>query len=222
MVICDKYNFNFIRIPKNASSSLAHFFVKNCCNQRDIYTEVNDAGIANNNVPHNIVLKYKNQYRFIHLTLQEIIDNGLINKSDAIKSTNIGVIRNPFDRQLSLYFFLNRKTGNNSPDQFREHFKNGYHYKDGSNHILQTNYLTVDGDDRGEWWSYDNLDQHINGFIKRNNISVNTDLQQFKSEMKPKNATLFDQYYDQNTISAVRKYYEKDFEKYFEITGIEL
>lgn len=222
MVICDQYNFTFVRIPKNASSSLSHFFVKNCCNGRDIYTEVNDAGITNNNIPHNIILRYKNQYRFIHLTLQEIVDNGIISRSDAMKNTNIGVIRNPFERQLSLYFFLNRRTKNNSPEEFREHFKNGYHFKDGSNHILQTNYLRLDGSDLGEWWDYENLDSHINSFIKKKSIKVNTDLQKFKGSIKPKDNKIFDQYYDGKTMDAVRKYYEKDFEKYHEVTGIEL
>jgi len=211
-----------MRIPKNASSSLAHFFIKNCCNGRDVYTEVNDAGIPNNNVPHNIVLKYKTQYRFIHLTLQEIIDNGIISKSDAIKKKNIGVIRNPFERQLSLYFFLDRRTKKSNPEEFREHFKNGYHFKDGSNKILQTDYLSIDSKDCGEWWDYDNIDRHTNKFISDNSIQVRTNLQQFKSEMKPKDESLFDKYYDEKTASAVKKYYEKDFEKYFEITGIEI
>lgn len=222
MVICDQYNFNFIRIPKNASSSLAHFFVENCCNNRDIYTEINDVGVPNNKVPHNIILKYKKQYRFIHLTLQEIIDNGIISKSEAIKNKNIGVIRNPLDRQLSLYFFLDRRSRNSSPDEFREHFKDGHHFRDASNQIRQTDYLTIDGVDHGDWWVYENIDMHVNQFITKNSLTLRTGLQTFKSQIRPKDESIADRFYDQKTIDAVKKYYESDFEKYYELTGIEL
>jgi len=179
-------------------------------------------GITNNKVPHNIILQYKKQYRFIHLTLQEIIDNDLISKSDAIKKKNIGVIRNPLDRQLSLYFFLNRTSRNNSPDEFREHFKDGYHFRDVSNHIRQTDYLTIDGIDRGDWWVYENLDTHINEFIEKNTLTLKTGLKNFKSQIRPKDKSIVDKFYDQKTIDAVKKYYEKDFEKYYNLTGIEI
>ena len=218
MVICDKYNFTFLRIPKNASSSLAEFFVRNFCDANDKYTEVNDCGIRNHNVPPQLIQKYRDKYRFIHLTLQELIDNKIITREDAYQKQNIGVLRNPFDRQLSLYFFLKRRQ-NISPSEFRNLFSNGCHASDPSNRILQTDYVSIDSVDVADWWLYETLDKKASKFIEEKNVSTSKNLQRYKSNMKPKKHDLFDQYYDQKTIDAVKKYYEKDFEKYYELAG---
>jgi len=219
MVICDTCNFTYVRIPKNASSSLAHFFVKNYCSQNDKYTEVNDAGIRSHNVPSSLINKYREQYRFIHLTMQELVDNNIITKDDLLKKENIGVIRNPFERQLSLFFFLQRQSNDKRPETFRKHFEKGFHYRDMSNHILQTDYLKVDGDDVGTWWVYENLHQYVQEFAKRKKVKIVTGgLQNFKSNMRPK-GEIFDLYYDKKTENAVMEYYEQDFIKYNELVG---
>lgn len=99
MVICDSFNFNFLRIPKNASSSLSEFFIRNFCSKEDIFTEVNDCGIPSHNVPQELIRKYAHKYRFIHLTLQELINNNMLTEEKARSMQNIGVIRNPYERQ---------------------------------------------------------------------------------------------------------------------------
>lgn len=218
MVICDTHNFMFLRIPKNASSSLAEFFVRNFCGPQDKYTEVNDCGIRSHNVPPQLIQKYRDRYRFIHLTLQELIDNNIITREDAYKKQNIGVIRNPLDRQLSLYFFL-KKRKNVSPAEFRKLFENGCHVTDTSNLILQTDYVSIDREDVGTWWSYESVGEKLEQFVKNKSVNVQKGLQKYKSNIRPKKNDLFEQYYDQKTIDAVRRYYEKDFEKYYELTG---
>lgn len=220
MVICDSHNFTFLRIPKNASSSLAEFFVRNCCGPNDKYTEVNDCGIKSHNVPRELIQKYRFKYRFIHLTLQELIDNNIINRADALQKQNIGVLRNPLDRQLSLYFFLKRKR-NLSVQEFRDLFKNGAHASDPSNVILQTDYVSVDGKDVADWWVYENINQKLDEFVTSKNININKGLGNYKGQYKPKDPSLIEQYYDQKTLDAVKRYYEKDFEKYYELTGKE-
>jgi hypothetical protein len=218
MIICDTHNFTFLRIPKNASSSLAEFFIRNFCGPKDKYTEVNDCGIKTQNVSPHLVRLYKENHRFIHLTLQELIDNKVITREDALKKRNIGVIRDPFERQLSLYFFL-KKNRNISTEEFRSLFQNGHHNTDPSNRILQTDYVRIDGKDVADWWAYEDIDNRVKKFCEEKKINTKKGLQNYKGNFKPKDNNLLLKYYDQKTIDAVKKYYEKDFEKYYELTG---
>lgn len=222
MVISEKYKFVFIRVPKNASSSLAEFFVRNCCDENDIYTEVNDCGIPSQNVDSKLIRKYAHQYRFIHLTLQELHDNGLVTEEEMTRKQVISVLRNPLMRQLSLYFFLKRGRAK-SVDEFRELFKDGYHATDTNNKILQTDYAKINGVDYGTWWLYNKLDRHVSAFCAEHGLPVSSKLKNFKGNYTPKHYELIDEYYDTKTMDAVRKYYEKDFERLIELeTGLEL
>ena len=216
MVICESQKFLFVRIPKNASTSLATFFVQGYCNSKDKYTGIGDAGIKTQNVDQNIVNQYKLGYRFIHLTLNEIIDNGLISQSQISDMKVFGCIREPFDRQLSLYFFKKRQSKHTSPHEFQNMFRNGYCEGDNNNKILQSEYLTIRNENVGEYWLYDNLNQHLKTFQSQFNAINQISLPQYKSSMRKtldKNE-LIEQYYNQSTRDAVMKYYEKDFELY--------
>ena len=222
MVICEKHNFLYLRIPKNASSSLASFFVKNFCAMSDRWTEVNDANIRDHKIDLNVIQKYAYQYRWIHLTLQELRDNGLVTTYDAHNKDVISVLRNPFMRQISLYFFLKRGHPK-SPEEFRHIFREGKHETDTSNCILQTDYSKLDGVDCGTWWLYNNLDNHVKDFCVSRGVDSTMTLPNHKGTWTPKDRQLFDEYYDQKTQDAVQKYYEKDFEKMFELeTGLEI
>lgn len=214
MVISEKHNFIFIRIPKNASTSLATFFIKNYCYKDDYYTSVGDSGIRNSRIPQAVLDKHRKQYRFIHLTLNEIIDEGIITREAARHKRVIGVIRNPLERQLSLYFFLNRNSpGAASISQFRSFMQKGYYESDGSNHILQSNYLKIGDENVGEFWNYDKLSDRVAEF-KAQYGKPSHDLQTFKSNFKPTNQNLINDYYDAATRKAVEEYFAKDFEIY--------
>ena len=214
MVISDLHNFIYIRIPKNASTSLATFFVQNYCDENSIYTGIGDAGIKPQNVPAEVIQKHKVQYRIIHLTLSEIIQEGLISEEDARKKKVIGVIRNPLERQLSLYFFKNRSMSHRiSVENFKRETAKGFIESDGSNHILQSDYLKIGDENVGEFWKYDNLDYHIEQFIEQHG-KPEFPIKQFKSNIKPKNDNLINEYYDAATRKAVEEYFAKDFELY--------
>lgn len=214
MVISDSKNFMYIRVPKNASTSLATFFVKNYCKASDKWTAIGDAGIKTSNVPQEVISKYRKQYRFIHLTLNEIINEGVITEADARSKKIIGVIRNPLERQLSLYFFLNRQSaGAATVSQFRSIMQKGFYESDGSNHILQTDYLKIGDESVGEFWNYDKLDDHVAQFISEYGQPM-FPLKSFKSNFKPKNIDLINEYYDASTRKAVEEYFAKDFEAY--------
>lgn len=215
MVISKNYNFLFTRIPKNASSSLAAYFIQNYCDKSDIYTAVNDSNIKNNNVPSHVLIKHKQFYRFIHLTVQEIIDEGAISKEQAINMQKIAVIRCPLQRQLSLYFFLKRSKPK-SPEEFRELFSEGYHKLDGNSRIKQIDYLKIDGQiaPNTSFWLYDNLTNHLNKFKQEKGISETVALPNHKSKYKPKDQNLIDIYYDEKTRNAVINYYNEDYLMY--------
>jgi hypothetical protein len=222
MVICDTHDFVYLRVPKNASSSLAEYFIRNFCTQQDAWTEVNDCGIPTHNVPIRLIRMYQHQYRFIHLTLSELVSNKIISEETLFRKRIITPIRDPFMRQLSLYFFLKRGQ-TKSVSEFRYLFKEGRHETDRNNMTLQTDYARVKGVDYAEYWLYNKLDRHVNAFTLQHNIDNPTALQNFKGGFTPKNQELIDEYYDQKTLDAVKKYYEKDIEKIMELeTGLQL
>lgn len=214
MVISDSNNFIYIRVPKNASTSLATFFVKNYCNVNDKWTAVGDSGLKTNNISSDVVSKHRKQYRFIHLTLNEIIQEGIVTEEDARSKRVIGVIRNPLERQLSLYFFLNRQSaGTATVSQFRSIMQKGFYESDGSNHILQTDYLKIGDESVGEFWKYDQLDDHIQEFVQQH-YKPAYPISSYKSNFKPKDKDLINEYYDAATRKAVEEYFAQDFEVY--------
>lgn len=212
-------NFNhiFVRIPKNASTSLATFFVKNYADENSKYTLINDSGTPNKGIPQRVLTKYIAGYRFIHLTLNEIVSEGIITEQQARTRKVIGVIRDPLDRQLSLYFFL--KKGPGYVNEFREMFSEGCG-TDRNNKILQSDYLKIGNETVGEYWAYPNIDNHLKQFVAEHPIKLKTQLPNYKSSLRKNQdkQQLIDKYYDQKTIDAVRKYYEPDFELYEELS----
>ena len=209
MVVSHSNNFIFLRVPKNASSSLAEYFVRNKCNKEtDMWTMVNDCGIRENKVPKDLVRKYAHQYRHIHLTLQELVDNALITPSEASDMTKIVVMRNPLHRQLSLFFFLCRnKKKDNSVSEFRKVFAAGKHESDTNNVFTQTEYAKLDGKiaPNVEFWKYEDIGNKI------------TDkLSTYKSNTRPKKDIdeLVAEYYDDATRQAVLDYYAEDMKIY--------
>lgn len=213
MVISDIHPFMFIRIPKNASTSLATFFIQNYCGQKAINTGIGDSRIKSSNVPSAVIEKYKTQYRIIHLTLNEIIQEGLITEDDARNRKVIGILRNPLERQLSLFFFKHRSNKSNAtPQKFKQDMQHGFMENDGSNRILQTDYLKIRNENVGEFWKYDNLDEHISQFVDEHHHKPAHPLKSFKSSFKPKRTNLINEYYDAITRRAVETYFAKDFE----------
>lgn len=214
MVSSGKYNLIFLRIPKNASTSLATWFVKNTCDKDDIWTGIGDSGIEPNHFPQDVLAKYRFQYRKIHLTLNELVEENVIAYDDARTRRVIGVVRNPYHRQLSLFFFKS-KNGDKSVKAFREEFAKGCHSTDLNNQILQSNYFKL-GDQFAPFadpWLYDDINKRLESLIEDNAIPVNSPLATYKSNRKPKDMySLEKEYYDDATREAVYNYYKKDFD----------
>lgn len=223
MVICKERKFIFLRVPKNASTSLATFFVQGYCDSNDIYTGIGDSKITRQNIPDAVHSKYRQGYRIIHLTLNEILHNNLLDESFARQCKIFGVLRDPFDRQLSLYFFKNRRRGNVSPKGFRQMFRNGYCNGDLNNQILQSDYLKIGDQSVGEWWLYDTLNQHLAEFQQQYPPTTNVDLPQYKSSFRKSvdKQALIDEYYDDETRQAVAEYYANDIDLYQRLKNVE-
>lgn len=208
MVISYSNNFIFLRVPKNASSSLAQYFVSKCDKSTDKWTSVNDCGIKENNVPQQIIKKYSQHFRHIHLTLQELIDNDLVSIEDAQSMKKIAVIRHPLHRQLSLFFFLCRNNRQrNDPESFRIMFSEGKHKTDTNNLFTQTQYVKINDQipDNVEFWKYEDINQ-----------KVDTPISSFKSRIRPQQNIdeLVKNYYDDATRKAVLDYYAEDIKIY--------
>lgn len=216
MVICEKYKFIFLRIPKTASTSLSVFFVKNFCSKADIYTKVgsvNNINIEHNNIPKHMVEKYDSN-RIIHLTLNEIVDLGVASRSEVQSKDVIAVLRNRLDRQLSLFFYLSKKYRFSSDVKtFRKMFAEGKHESNVNNSITQYDYCVLDNVNVGKYWRYEDIQSNIQKFVDRHGIIVNHALAHYKLGHKSVKA-LKSEYYDKRTIRAVEEYYSKDFELY--------
>lgn len=222
MVICDSRKFTFIRIPKNASTSLATYFINAYCNTNDVYTGIGDAKIPTNNVSSQIIDRYKHSYQFIHLTLNQIIGNKIFPEERIRTHRIIGVIREPLDRQLSLFFFKCRKKGGQAtPANFREMFSRGFCSGDVNNEHLQSDYLKIGNQQVGEYWRYNDLQQHLDLFKAQIKPQRAVSLPNYKSSMRKSldKERLIDEYYDQKTFDSVKRYYEKDFELWEKLTG---
>lgn len=222
MVICKKHKFIFLRIPKNASTSLAAFFVNNFCDNNDIYTYIGNAGIRATNVDEAVMAKYKKDHRIIHMTLNEIVDENIIGPDFVMESDVIGVMRNPLERQLSLFFFLSKefKLNNTSVSEFRKQFKNGCHISDPNNKITQADYLKLGDDMVGKFWLYEDIQENLKQFVESRGVKVTEGLKNYKSNYRDRrDDALIDEYYDDATRKAVESYYEEDFEIYRMLKG---
>ena len=221
MVICKSQRFIFLRVPKNASTSLATFFIRGYCDQNDTYTRVADSGINGNKISEDLRNKYRKHFRIIHLTLNEIIQNKIVDEKFARSCKMIGVLREPLDRQLSLYFFKTR-SASQSPEGFRKMFRNGCCEDDLNNEILQSDYLKIGDQSVGEWWLYENLNERLAEFQSQYQPKKNVELPTYKSSFRKNidKQKLIDEYYDDETREAVLTYYEADVKLYERLKGV--
>jgi len=206
--------FIFLRVPKNASSSLATFLYKSYHSKEIKATPIGDGGVPSTNIPSKLITDYKG-YRYIHLRLQDLINENIVTEDEARSKKVITVIREPFDRQLSLYFFKAKNQRiKPTPDDFRKKFYNGYCEGDANNVFTQRNYSTINNEDVGEHWLYENLNKHIEEFTSKYPPRNKVQLPSYKRSNRGDKQKLIDEYYDEHTKQMVLEYYKEDFELY--------
>ncbi len=230
MIHCPKFNFNFLRVPRCASESVAEFLIMNYAKPAaksanpGFYSKSVSAGEPAFNFDPKINTEFRtNNIRTGRTTLKTAVFKKILDEDVIANMDNIAIIRNPYERQLSVYWWLTRgKT--RTPEQFRAMMANGWYGE--QNVKLQTEYTTtLNLGDIGTYWLFEDLESHIDAFKEQHGWVdadkprhwKNYNLIKRRSTWTAKNEALVDEYYDQATRDAVQSYFEADFEKYNEL-----
>ena len=208
MIYIKKLNFCFIRIPKNASSSIMHFMQANAGCEEDVFSRVFklEGNILSKGYGQNFPSTHNS-----HCDASYAIDHGLVPQTAKF----VGVVRDPFDRQLSLYLYRmkDQTTIKPSPEHFKHSTINGI-LQDLPHHMqLQSSYLSYSTDIDHEFWLFENVHNHVANWCKEYNITPIkplTDLSRFSVDT----LSLIDTYYDDELRSQVAEAWAPDIELY--------
>jgi len=218
MYISHKYRFIFLRTPKTASSSLMDFFVNNIDDPSAVYGPIEDTK-DNGNLPEEVYKKYQQNYKIYHLTLQELLDSGVINTEQLNSYYNFAILRDPVDRQKSFYYFFRKWRGRKGPGTLQEYnaFVNQEGWFDGepNSAIKQTDFLTLHGIMKGDYWLYENLDNQLTEFMNKLNIDITHPLKTFKGDFRSNRDAEFK--FDKPTVETMATYFRDDFNLYSQL-----
>ena len=160
MYVSHKYNLIFVRPPKTGGTSIEQFFVDNLPDPDAIYGPDNHAERVGS-MSESITEKYLEAHEYKHMTLQQIVDEGIVTEDQANQYDVVCVIRNPIDRQLSSYFHMKRHyfPGEVSLEDYRIISNRGQKlrgvpYSDRN----QVDYLKLNGNLVGEFWLFENME----------------------------------------------------------------
>lgn len=229
MIYIKRHNLCFVRIPKNASSSMMEFLYHNIVNSKeDIVSYIKDWDTK------KLIVRDLNfqQFPHSHVDVQYIIDNNVVPKT----ANFFGIIRNPLEKFLSYYIYYNRQASKNSryACPTREEFKKWFS-SDGkfitpkgtiTNHNIsenrdhhsqrQVDFLKYNGEIIGEFWLYDNLNNHISDLCNRLQIRPTFQLPHTNKSMWNKK-DLIDGWYNHHMIKNIKEYYKEDFDMYYDL-----
>ena len=219
MYLSHKYKFIVLRTPKTGSSSLSEFLVKNIDDPDAIYTEIDDTRIKGT-VDQSIVNRNR-PFKYFHFSLEDLVREGVITP-DIIKNYRcISVLRDPIDRQKSFYYFMKKWWSPNSPASLQEYKSfspDGYSLRKEYNTMLkQTDLLMFNGKIQGEFWLYENLNNHVESFMKDIGVEIKYPMPRHKAGFRKDrdNEIVF----DREVISKLENYFALDFELYNELKG---
>jgi hypothetical protein len=202
MIWIKRHNFVFIQIPKNASESV-FAYLKDNAESEDVFTNVNgfDQNILD---PHRLLP---------HMDASYVLKNDLA----PITSLYIGIIRNPFERLLSLYLYRHRQkrySSKLSVQDFREKANLGFIQDHPWQMQLQSSFLA--GASNKELWCFDNLDKHIKIFSEKYYLTTST-LPIINKSTSHLTKDLISTFYDKYTERVVKEYWHDDFDLYNEL-----
>lgn len=199
MIWLKRHKLVFVKIPKNASESMAEYLRRYACDD-DVFTHDNGFDL-NIDDPHRT---------HSHMDVSYMLRNRLVTTDNRF----IAIVRNPLERLLSLYLYRHRQkryATKISVDDFRERAKRGF-IEDHPWHMqLQSTFL--DGVS-GEYLCYDNLNTHVKELSVRYGFDLDT-LPVINKSVKGVNTNdLVKSFYDDATREAANKYWERDIELY--------
>lgn len=209
MIYVKRFNLCYIRVPKNASSSVMHYLYHNVCDKE------------NDLITHGI-LDYPNKVSFInmpklehsHVDMQFAVDNLKV----PLNARFIGIIRHPLEKQISLYMFRVKRGvyKKMSVAHFRSLLVNGeledYRYWQTQH---QHTYLEYNEEPKGEWWLYDYVEQHLKSLMDELGLTEQMPLQKLNSTPGDKRE-LINLFYDKESRLAAEKAFAKDIALYEE------
>lgn len=183
---------------------MTHFLYENVCTEDDIISKI--VKLDSNS---NSYVKIRNvAVPHTHVDSTYVIEHNIV-PSDA---HFICVIREPLERQLSLYLYRIRDgiypVRIPSPEHFRSLFIDG-RLKD-STQQMQPQSTFINKQLSHTYWLYDNVEKHLIDFCVTNNIEITSPLQVMNRS--PGNTKkLVDIFYTEELKNQVREAYEEDF-----------
>ena len=189
----------FLRIPKNASTSIYSFF-GTANTIRNEYLDANNS-------------KYLNVFESSHCTLQEA--KNLL--GDHVSELPLlAVVRNPYDRMVSMFFFAKKHNlgqlydiSLDSFDSFVEGFYKAskdpdfFHAKNQGDYMEGSNNVTV--------CRFENLKNDISKFISDNKLPFNMD---YFPKLNSTDHNNYKSYYSDNSKNIVKKMWQDDLTRF--------
>jgi len=219
MYLSHKYKFLVLRTPKTGSSSLSEFLIKNIDDPDAIYTEIDDTGIPG--TLDEAIVNRNRPFKYFHFSLNDLIREKVITP-DIIKNYRcISVLRNPVDRQKSFYYFMKKWWAPNTVatlEEYKSFSPDGYSLRREYNTMLkQTDLLMYEGRLHGEFWLYQNLDEHIMDFMNDIGVAIKHPMPTHKSGFrKDREAEI---QFDDQVMNSLRNHFKLDFEVYEKMTN---
>lgn len=217
MYVSHKYKLIFLRSPKTASSSLSEWFIKNIPDSQAIYTPVEDSKIPGT-LDASLINKYKLNFKYYHFTIQDLVRENVITEHQAKTYRVISVLREPIDRQKSLFYFYSKwKAGNRPLDLklYKALAPNGQFLGEPNSAIKQTNLLKLGDELIGEFWLYENIEQHLSELVNSLNIEVKAPLPRHKATFRKNRNNEIE--FDSISLEMLKTVFKVDFEVYNEL-----
>lgn len=215
MYLSHKHKFLFLRTPKTASSSLSDFFIRNIDDPDAVYTEVEDSNLPGT-LDESIVSRYR-PYAFYHFTLNQLIDEGIITKEQALEYDIFAVLRNPIDRAKSFYYFYRKWRAHGtdpSIEQYRQWTNNGI-FEDPNSGIVQTDLLKLGNKPVGRFWLYENLERELSNFMFNRRLRIDHPLPRHKTDTRQVRTDEI--VFEERDIEELKQTFGPDFDLYNEL-----
>lgn len=193
----------FIRIPKNASTSLYLFF-------GTLNTVRNEYLSADN-------LKHLNIFESSHQSISELEVNlgpGILDKPV------LAVVRNPYDRLVSMYFFAKKhglgKIYDIDTSEFTNFARGFYDLSKDCNffHAMsQVEFIEHAEKDNFTVIRFEDLKKGLGDFISNNDLSSTFDIDKLES-LNGTTHKHYSEYYNNDTIAIVKSMWGRDLERF--------
>jgi len=215
MYISHKYKVCFVRIPKTACSSITHYLIKNIDDRQAIHSGVDDVKIKST-LGKNPIRKPIMANKYVHYTLEDIVNDKFLTPEQLHTYKIFGVIRDPIDRQMSMYYFRKKWDRKTKPslEDYKQLTINNVAMKINPEATgkLQTDYLKYKGRQYGTFLLYDNLERNLTQFMTNHGLYAEFPLPKHKSGNRVAKGNEIQ--FDDEVIQSLNEHYSEDFKVY--------